>query len=128
MCKKCKGEKVSFRDFASQERIYNKQRIPRRERHYVCSECGTKFHMVKTKIMSEFFLRCFGIVAVIEMLAMTETLGISRIFGTDIGFVAAKVVESLFFIAFIIAIFPLLIILNSFVHWIFGKSIRWIAE
>ena len=40
----------------------------------------------------------------------------------------AKVVESLFFILFIIAIFPLLIILNSFVHWIFGKSIRWIAE
>ena len=127
MCKKCKGEKVGFWDFAAQEHQYNKQKVPRRDRCYVCKKCGTKFHMTKTKIMSEFIVRCLAIVAVIEMLAMTESIGIACLFGTEISFVTAKVIESLFFIAFIILIFPLLVILNSFVHWIFGKSIRWIA-
>ena len=127
MCKMCKGEKVNFWDFARQEHQYNKDRVPRKERTYVCGKCGTKFHMAKTKIMSEFITRCAAIVAVFELLAMTEVLDVGRLFGLNLNFLTEKIVESIVFIAFIILIFPLLVILNSFVHWIFGKSIRWIA-
>ena len=127
MCKKCRGEKVGFWDFAVQEHQYNKERIPRKERTYTCTACGTRFRMAKTKIMSEFITRCMAIVAVFELLAMTEALEIAHIFGWNLNFMTEKIVESIFFILFIVLIFPLLIILNSFVHWIFGKSIRWIA-
>lgn len=127
MCKRCKGEKVNFWDFARQEHQYNKDRVPRKERTYICEKCGTKFRMAKTKIMSEFITRCAAIVAVFELLAMTEVLDVGRLFGLNLNFMTEKIVECIVFIAFIILIFPLLVILNSFVHWIFGKSIRWIA-
>ena len=125
MCKKCRDRMVCFSDFHKQNRQYIKDKVDKKDRTYICSGCGTKYRVTKTKILTEFAVRFFAVVGILEVLSMLETIDSSVLLGMKQDFFIDKLIEVVLFMIMCIVFYPLILRLNSFVHWIFSRPIKW---
>ncbi len=128
MCKKCRDRKICFNDFYAQERQYIKNNVEKKDRTYICSACGAKYRVTKTKILTEFAVRFFAVVGVLEILSELEHVDLSTVVGMKQNFFVDKLLEIAMFVILCIICFPLILRLNSFVHWIFSRPIKWYSD